>query len=257
MKPLSVVIITRNEERNIRACLDSVKWADEIVVVDSGSSDGTIAICREYGCKIIEAEWKGFGANKAAGVQAAKNDWILSLDADERVTPELAQKIKEILASDHLADGYKIRFRTLYLGRQIRFSDWQNEYHLRLFNRRRGSFNDAILHESLNLNGRTEKIKAPIIHNSFPTLAVHLQKIARYGQLAAEQKSAAGKKSGVCGAVLRGLFAFVRIYILKAGFLDGRMGFVLAINNGFAAYMKYLMLWEKQLNPNAERKKND
>ncbi|HID37973.1 MAG TPA: glycosyltransferase family 2 protein [Calditrichaeota bacterium] len=246
MAPLSVVIITKNVEDQIRACLESVKWADEIVVVDSGSNDQTLNICREYGCRVIDAEWQSFGANKALGVQAAKYDWILSLDADERVTPPLAVRIQDILKSGDTLAGYKIRFRTLYLGREILFSDWRNEYHLRLFNRGTGRFNEDILHESFKTDGPVGQIKEYILHNSFPSLNIHLQKINRYGLLAARQKYEAGKRSSIKGSVLRGLFAFIRIYILKAGFLDGKIGFVLAINNAFATYIKYLMLWEKQ-----------
>jgi glycosyltransferase involved in cell wall biosynthesis len=246
MQKLSVAIVCKNEENNIGRCLESVKWADEIVVIDSGSTDNTVKICRDFGCRVIESEWLGFGKTKALAVSAGCNDWILSLDADEVVTPELRKEIELTIESSSQIVGYYIHFYTFYLGHKIRFSDWQNEYHLRLFNKNAGNYNNQIIHESLELVGEKGKLKSSIYHYSFPTLSKHLFKIERYGKLAAEKKFKEGESVTLGGVIFRALFSFLRIYILKLGILDGRYGIVLSINNAYAVYIKYLMLWQER-----------
>lgn len=249
MSKISVVIITLNEERNIERCLKSVTWADEIVVVDSGSMDTTLDICRRYGCRVVTISWEGYGRAKQRGVEEATNDWILSLDADEEATPELSRRLQQLAAAP-TAEGYRIRRRSFYLGKPIRHSGWTKDYPLRFFNRRYGRFNDKIVHEGVELEGRVGVIQEALLHYTFPTVLSHLQKIQRYAQLGAEEKAACGKKAGVGMAVLRGMFEFFRIYVIRLGFLDGRRGMVLAVNSAFAAYMKYLMLWEITERPN-------
>jgi glycosyltransferase involved in cell wall biosynthesis len=246
MQKLSVAIVCKNEEDNIGRCLESVKWADEIVVVDSGSTDNTVKICCDFGCRVIESEWLGFGKTKAFAVSSVKNDWVLSLDADEQVTPPLKRDIERALESESPIVGYYIRFITFYLGHKIRFSGWQNEYHLRLFNRKAGSYNEHIIHEGLDLEGERGKLRSPIYHYSFPSLTKHLEKMARYAELSSEKKASEGKSVTLGGVIGRGLFTFIQIYFLRLGFLDGRYGLILAINNAFANYIKYLMLWKRK-----------
>ncbi|MDZ7315339.1 MAG: glycosyltransferase family 2 protein [candidate division KSB1 bacterium] len=249
MSKISVVIITLNEERNIERCLCSVNWADEIIVVDSGSTDATLDICRRQGCRIVPIEWQGYGKAKQRGVEEAKNDWIFSIDADEEATPELRLRLQQ-LASAPTAEGYRIRRRSFYLGKLVRFSGWRNDYPLRFFNRRFGRYNDKVVHEGVEVQGRVGVIQEPLLHYTFPTVSSHLQKIERYARLGAEEKAAHGKKSSVGKAVLRGMLEFLRIFVMRLGFLDGRRGLVLAVNSAFAAYVKYLMLWEMTERPN-------
>ncbi len=251
MSKLSVTIITLNEERNIERCLKSVQWADEIVVVDSGSTDQTLDICRQYDCNIMETEWLGFGRTKQLAVDSASNDWIFSIDADEEMTPELAQRLRNILQmSEHKVYAYRINRRSFYLGKLIKHSGWNRDYPLRFFNRLYGHFNDKPVHEGVESSGEVQEIHEMLLHYTFPTLTSHLKKIEQYSRLGALEKAERGKSAGVCGAVLRGLLEFVQIYIFKAGFLDGKRGLILAVNSAFAAYMKYLMLWEETKKPN-------
>ncbi|MBT4360547.1 MAG: glycosyltransferase family 2 protein, partial [Candidatus Marinimicrobia bacterium] len=142
---LSITIITKNEERNIRRCLDSIQWAEEVVIVDSGSTDQTLAICKSYNCRIIHTEWLGFGKTKQLAVNETTHDWVLSIDADEVITPELQSAIQSVLKNPK-ADGYQIKRESFYLKRKIKYSGWQNDYPLRLFNKRKGQFNDAPVH---------------------------------------------------------------------------------------------------------------
>jgi hypothetical protein len=250
MNKLSVVIITLNEEKNIERCLRSVQWADEIVVVDSGSADATLDICRRYNCNIVQVEWPGFGRAKQTAVEAASFDWIFSIDADEQVTPELEQRLLSIAAAPAEFQGFRINRRSFYLGKLIRHSGWTRDYPLRFFNRQFGRFNDKPVHEGVELQGRVGEIEQVLLHYTFPTLSSHIAKIERYAALGALEKAEKGKTSGVRRAVLRGAMEFLRIYIFNAGFLDGRHGVILAANSAFAAYMKYLMLWEKTKRPN-------
>lgn len=251
MNKVSVTIITLNEERNIRRCLESVKWADEIVVVDSGSTDRTLQICRSFGCTIVETEWLGYGRTKQLAVESASNDWIFSLDADEEMTSELTQRIQRILLQqDPDCYGYRINRRSFYLGKLVKHSGWTSDFPLRFFHRQHGHFSDKAVHEGVELSGPVGQINEILLHYTFPTLSSHLEKIKTYSQLGALEKAQSGKTAGVCGAVLRGMLEFIRIYVFKAGFLDGKHGLILAINSSFAAYMKYLMLWEETKHPN-------
>lgn len=242
---LSVVIITKNEERNIRRCLESVRWADEIVVMDSGSTDETLSICREYGCRVVETEWFGFGRTKQLAVKKASNDWILSIDADEVVSPGLAERIREILSEKIEKCGFKIKEITFYIGKRIKHSGWNREYHLRLFNRKYGSYNSRDVHESVEIRGETGRIEEEIMHYSYHTISDHLRKIDNYTTLGAEQLFDQGKKSSVFKAILRAKFRFIKMYFIHMGFLDGKEGLILAFNSAFYVYLKYIKLWEK------------
>ncbi|MFZ0390299.1 MAG: glycosyltransferase family 2 protein, partial [Calditrichia bacterium] len=180
MKKISVVIVVKNEEKNISRCLNSVKWADEILVVDTGSTDRTREICRSFPCRLIEREWTGFGPTKKWAVEQAENDWVLSLDADEEVSASLRRKMDDLLQDDQSAAGYRIRRRSYYLGKVIRHSGWDHDFPLRLFNRTYGNFNQKAIHESVTLKGRIEKISEPVIHYPYPEIGTHLQKIDHY-----------------------------------------------------------------------------
>lgn len=241
---ISVVIITKNEELNIERCLRSVQWASETVIVDSGSTDHTLDICKKYNCNIIQTEWLGFGKTKQLAVQSASNEWVLSIDADEEVTPELQSKIIELVQSP-TTNGYTIKRNSFYLERMIRYSGWQNDYPLRLFNKKMGQFNDAPVHESVVMNnGSTiNAIDTPLIHHPYPTIACHLNKINLYTSLGAEQLHQQQKRVSLPYAFISGGVKFLKTYLIKGGFLDGKEGLVLATLSGFSSTLKYLKLW--------------
>ncbi len=241
---LSVTIITLNEEKNIERCLKSVLWADEILIVDSGSTDKTLEICKKYNCKIIQTEWLGFGPTKKLAVKFAAHDWILCIDADEQVTEELKQRIGQILANPQ-AVGYRIKRKSFYLGKMINHCGWDRDFPLELFNRQFGNFNDKLVHEFVVLSGEVKKIKQPLLHYTYPSIASHIKKMDKYSQLGAESAAQKGKSATISGAIIRGIIKFIKMYFLQLGFLDGKIGFVLCYNSAFGTYLKYLKLWEK------------
>lgn len=250
MSKISVTLVTLNEERNIDRCLKSVQWADEVVVIDSGSTDRTLEICRDYNCQIIETEWLGYARTKQLAVDAATNNWIFSIDADEAASPQLGAKIIEIVKSQSRVKGFRINRQSFYLGKKIRHSGWSRDYPLRLFHRHFGRFNLKPVHEGVEVNGEVGRLQEVLYHYTFPTLATHIRKIELYSELGAAEKKGNGARAGVLGAFFRGGYEFFRIYFFKAGFLDGRRGLILACNSAFAAYMKYLLLWEMVERPN-------
>jgi len=245
MHNISVTIITKNEEHNIERCLKSVQWADEIVVVDSGSTDKTLAICRQYPCKILESEWLGFGRTKKFAVNAATNDWIFSIDADEEVTTSLKEKILAIMNKPQ-HHGYRIKRQSFYLHKLIRYSGWQRDYQLRLFDRRQGNFNEKTIHESVTVSGSVGKIDEPLLHYTYPTIQAHVQRMNLYSELGAARLQEQGRSSSIAMAVMHGLAKFLKMYFLYKGFMDGRIGFVLAYNSAYGVFLKYLKLWERK-----------
>jgi glycosyltransferase involved in cell wall biosynthesis len=242
---LSVVIITYNEEKNIRRCLESLQWADEIVVVDSHSTDGTPDICREMGARIVDSDWLGFGRTKKMATARATHDWVLSIDADEAVTPVLQQQIEQLLAGKPEFPAYRIRRSSFYLGTQIRHSGWDRDCPVRLFNRNYGTFNEKEVHESVKIPGAKGTLPGPLLHYSYPTVASHLAKMNRYTDLGAAEAVEKGKTSSIFGARLRGTAKFINMFFLKRGFLDGAAGYLLARNSAFGVYLKYLKIWQK------------
>ena len=242
---LSVTIITKNEAANIRACIESVAWADEIIVVDSGSDDGTIEICRELGAQVYLLDWPGFGMQKNRALSYASKGWILSLDADERVTPELRAEIEAAISSGR-ADGFELPRLSNFCGRFMRHSGWYPDYVLRLFRRGQGHFSDALVHESVQMNGRISRLQQPLLHYTYRDFDDVLFKLNSYSGAAATMLQRRGKQGGLAQAVLHGLWAFIRTYFLRAGFLDGREGFMLAVMNAENSYYRYIKLWLKQ-----------
>ena len=240
---LSVAIITKNEEKNIGRCLASVQWADEIVVVDSGSTDLTLNVCRLYKCKIIQTKWQGFGKTKQFAIDSTSNEWVLSLDADEEVSEDLKNKIIDILKNPD-KKAYKIKRTSFYLGKEVKHCGWNKDFPLRLFNKRFASFNDKIVHESVQTKEKKGIIYDVIYHYSFPTLRTHLDKMIKYSELGAESLFQKGRKSSIGNAVFRGIFKFVKMYFLQAGFLDGKTGLLISFVSGFGVSYKYFRLWE-------------
>jgi glycosyltransferase involved in cell wall biosynthesis len=228
MHKLSVVIITYNEEANILRCIHSVKTlADEILVVDSFSTDRTVEISNSLGCKVISHLFEGYGQQKQFGVEQAANDWILSLDADEVVTDDLCLEIKNLLNLDTIPySGYNIPFSLFYMGRILRYSGTRKEIHLRLFNRNKGQFTQVNVHEGVDIKGSIGILNGKVIHYSYRDLSHHLQKINTYTTQAAEGYFARGKTYSKAWVVFKFPISFIVFYIIRLGFLDGYPGFL-------------------------------
>jgi len=244
---LSVAIITYNEEANIRRTLESVTWADEIVVVDSGSTDGTLTICREYTDKIIHQDWLGFAMQKNAAIDRTTGDWVLSLDADEPIEPLLAREIRDIMASSAAQDGYLIPRRTFFLGKEIRHGGWYPDYNLRLFRNGRGRFEDRVVHEAIRVQGTVGRTGYAILHYAYPDLASYMSSINKYSSLAVSvmaERGIGGFKTTWVNILLRPLFTFLLRYIFRMGFLDGKHGLVLNIYHSYYVFAKYAKAWE-------------
>ena len=238
MAKLTVTVITRDEAAHIEAALDSVAWADEVVVVDSGSTDGTADLARRHGARVEVRGWPGYSAQKNYAASIASHDWILSLDADERVSPELAAEIKGLLAAEPAARGYRVPRVSFYLGRWIRGTDWYPDYQLRLYDRRAGEWNGRRVHESVALKGEPGELKHDLQHFPYRDISHHLQTIDRYTTLAADQMRADGRTVSLAGLILHPPFAFLRNYILRGGFLLGGVGFVVSTLNSYYVFLK-------------------
>jgi len=246
---ISVIVITKNEVDAIERCLRSVDWADEVIVRDSGSTDRTVEISRELGARVsVTADWPGFGPQKNRALAQATGEWVLSLDADEWVTPDLREEILSIISRPDGAVAFRVPRLSSFCGRFMRHSGWWPDYVTRLFRRGAARFSDDVVHERVIAGGKTGTLRAPIMHETFVDLDELLQKMNNYSSLAAREMRHGGRKSGLAGAVLRGLWAFVRTYFLRGGFLDGREGFMLAVATAEGTYYRYakLMLLDKK-----------
>jgi glycosyltransferase involved in cell wall biosynthesis len=242
---LTVTVIARNESANLGAALDSVAWADEVLVVDSQSTDDTADIARRHRARVIVREWPGYSAQKNFAAGEAAHDWILSLDADERVTPALADEIGRLLGEEPPAQGYRIPRVSFYLGRWIRSTDWYPDYQLRLYDRRTGRW-AGLVHEGVDVEGPVGRLRADLQHVPYRDIAHHLQTIDRYTSLAAEQMVGRGVRVGVLGLVARPAGALVRNYALRGGWRDGSVGLVVSILNSYYVFLKFAKLWEAQ-----------
>lgn len=244
MTRLSIIIITKNEEENLPRCLESVKWADEVVIVDSHSTDRTAEIAAKYGCKIFTRDWPGYGAAKQFALEQATGEWVLSLDADEAVSNELHSEIAGLLQRPDLCDAYYIPRRTNFLGRWILHCGWYPDYLIRLFKRTHGRFDLAVVHEGVVVEGTTGKLRHDLLHFSYPTLEKYFQKFNRYTTLGAQEALRNGKRAGWFDIVMRPPVCFVKHYVTKRGFLDGLEGFVLSALSATAVLVKYAKLWQ-------------
>jgi glycosyltransferase involved in cell wall biosynthesis len=246
MPKISVIVITKNEEHNLPDCLLSLQdLADEIVVVDSGSSDKTVAIAEGFGAKVhVSQSWPGFGLQKNVAIDLSQGEWILSLDADERLTPELISEIRSVLKDPCEKQYFEIPRTSWYCGRYIRHSGWSPDYVARLFLKGKARFSEDLVHERLICNGPKGKLKKPMLHFSFLNYSQVIQKMDRYSTAAAIQAFSRGKRATLRSAIGHGLWAFLRTYLFRAGFLDGVQGFTLAISNAEGTYYRYLKIWQ-------------
>ena len=241
---LSVTIITKNEGDAIYDCLESVRWADEIVVVDSGSADNTVEICRSFGAKVLVTEdWPGFGMQKNRALNLATNAWVLSIDADERVSAALREEIEAVIQQSSGDFALRMPRQSSYCGQFVRYSGWWPYYVIRLFPRKDAKFSDDLVHERILFSGEIRTLKNPLLHISYKNLEEVLEKTNRYSTAGAIMLHRQGKTASLSGAVARGCWAFFRTYVIRLGFLDGRVGFMLAISNAETTYYKYLKLY--------------
>jgi glycosyltransferase involved in cell wall biosynthesis len=236
---LTVTVITRNESANLDAALASVAWADEILVVDSESTDDTMAIARRHTGRVETRPWPGYSAQKNYAASRASHDWILSLDADERVTPALAAEIQSLLAAEPPRRGYRAPRISHYLGRWIRGTDWYPDYQLRLYDRRAAAWNGRRVHESVQLQaGEPGRLTHDLQHYPYRDISDHLATIDRYTTLAAQQMAANGKRPSIVSVALHPPLAFLRNYILRGGFKNGSAGFVVSALNSYYVFLK-------------------
>jgi glycosyltransferase involved in cell wall biosynthesis len=246
---LSIAMVTLNEEANLGRTLESVRWADEIVVVDSGSTDRTCEIARQYGAKVVLESWRGYAAQKNYSIELCSQDWVLSLDADEEVSPGLADEIRQVLADPNTLNGYGTPRKNLFMGRWMRFGGFYPDPKLRLFKRGTAFVTGADPHDHIELNKnvdqRTRQFRHALIHYTYPTLFLYLEHMNRYSSLGARDAVAKGHRSfSLINIVLRPLLTFVYNYFFRLGILDGREGLLLHLYHATYVSHKYAKAWE-------------
>jgi glycosyltransferase involved in cell wall biosynthesis len=253
MPQLSAIIITRNEAANIGACLDTLAFCDERIVVDCGSSDGTVNIARGKGARVEHHDFSGFGPQKNYALSLATGDWVLSIDADERVTPELAGAIKAAIKAamaDARAQGgvdaFELPRISSFCGRPTHHSGWFPDYVLRLFRRGKGRFDDALVHERVICDGTVKRLDKPLIHHPVLRLEDALSRMDRYSTASAQTLVASGRRVSFVTGIAHGGFAFFKSYVLRLGVLDGAEGFLLAVANAEGSYYRYMKAWLAQ-----------
>lgn len=244
-QPLSVAIITLNAASQLEACLQSVRFADDIVVVDSGSTDGTPALAERCGARVVQQDWLGFGPQKQFAVEAARHDWVLCLDADERVTPELQAAIENALKSPSTA-AFQFPRCNRFLGRYLRHGEGYPDWSLRLFDRHQARWSNDAVHEKVETRARVGKLNGDLLHDSAESLATYLTKQNRYTTLAAEMALAAGKRASFGRIAFSPLVRFVKFYFIRQGFRDGLPGLIHIAIGCFNSFMKYSKMLERQ-----------
>ena len=242
---LSVIIISKNESEHIGRCLESVSWADEIIVLDSGSTDDTVSICKQFTPHVYETDWPGFGPQKQRALDKAIGTWILSIDSDEQISEDLKIEIQQAMKTDNIA-GFEIPRLSSYCGRQMKHGGWWPDHVLRLFQRKAGHFTDDIVHERIVVDGLLKKLQNPILHEAFINPEEVLHKVNNYSSLGAKKLFEKGKSTSLKMVILKAFWTFFRTYILKTSFLDGSQGLMLAISNAEGTYYKYLKLLDLQ-----------
>jgi glycosyltransferase involved in cell wall biosynthesis len=244
---LSVTIITLNEADHIGAAIESAAWADETIVVDCGSTDDTVAIARAHGVRVEFRAWTGWIDQKNYAASLAANDWIFSLDADERLTPALAEEIRALLATEPPRRGYRVPRVTYHLGRWIRTTDFYPDFQTRLYDRRAARWRGKYVHESVAVDGPSGQLRHELLHYSYRDLRDHLERINNYTSLAARQMRERGRRATALDLLIQPPAAFLRNYVLRRGFLDGGAGLALSLVNAYSVFLKFAKLWELQM----------
>lgn len=245
MPKLSVTVITKNEAANLAAALATVRWADEIVVVDSESTDDTVAIARQFTDRVVVQPWQGYVAQKNLAASLASHDWIFSLDADERVPQELAEAIRAAVASPQHS-AYRLRRVTWHLGRWIRSTDWYPDYQTRLYDRRHSAWTGRHVHEAIAVNGTLGELRGELQHFAYRNIADHLETIDRYTTLAAQQMHESGRRASALQIATHPPLAFARNYLLRGGIGDGVPGLIVSSMNAYYVFLKFAKLWQLQ-----------
>jgi glycosyltransferase involved in cell wall biosynthesis len=243
---LSVTVITKNEAADIGAALASVAWADEIVVVDSHSRDETVAIARRHTDRVVVRDWAGYIDQKNHAASIASHDWILSLDADERVTPALAEEIRGVVSDAPRAAAFRVPRVTWHLGRWVRTTDWYPDYQTRLYDRRAAQWTGRYVHEAVTVRGETGRLRGELQHYAFRDIADHLETIDRYTTYAARQMDEDGRRAGLFDLTCHPPLAFLRNYVARGGVRDGLPGFIISALNSYYVFLKFAKLWELQ-----------
>jgi glycosyltransferase involved in cell wall biosynthesis len=243
---VSVTVITLNEAEHIGAAIDSAAWADEIVVVDSGSTDGTADIARAKGVTVLSREWSGYVDQKNFAAARVSNDWIFSLDADERIPPALRAEIRALLSSEPSKRGYRVPRVTFHLGRWIRTTDFYPDFQTRLYDRRAARWRGKYVHESVSVDGPVGRLRHDLEHYSFRDLRDQLDRVNHYTTLAARQMREAGRRAGPLDLLVHPPAAFLRNYVLRRGILDGTTGLTISLVNAYSVFLKFAKLWELQ-----------
>lgn len=241
--PISLVIITLNEEAHIERCIRSAPFVDDIVVVDSFSTDRTVEIAKSCGARVFQEKWRGFGAQKSFAASQAKNSWVISLDADEALSSELAAEILECWATLNAEAGYLFPRKSFHLGRWINYGGWYPDYQLRLFNKDKSQWNSAALHEKVEVKERLF-MRSPLLHWVFEDLSDQVVTNDRYSSLGAQQLHQAGKKFSLFKLTTKPLSKFIETYFFKKGFLDGMPGFIIAVGAAYSIFLRHAKLWE-------------
>lgn len=239
---ISAILITRNEEANLERCLHSVSWVDEIIVVDSNSTDATVEIARSFDSKVFIPEWKGFGHAKQYALDQATGDWILSIDADEEVSFTLKNEILQLLEKDPSCDGYYVPRKTQFLGKWIVHSGWFPDYVLRLFRKSAGHFTQSLVHEKVEVGAVTGRLHNPLLHYSYPTLEDYMRKLDQYSTLAAQELFQQKKRHSTYTIAIKPFFSFWRKFLFQRGYRDGWEGFLIAYLTATGTLLKYAKL---------------
>ncbi len=243
---ITVLIPTYNEENNIRDCLESVKWADDIFVVDSFSTDSTLEIAREYTNHIVQHEYVNSATQKNWAIPQAQNDWIMVIDSDEQVTPELRSRIQDILENGTKYDGFRIKRMTTFFGKLIHHCGWHTDYLVRLWRRGKGHYKDLEVHADVIVDGEVGTIDEYFLHHTYTSFPQYLEKFGRYTTWAANDLYKQGKRASISNLTIRPLWCFIHMYIIRRGFLDGKYGLVLCVLAAFYVFMKYAKLWDRR-----------
>lgn len=244
MNKISVTIITKNEEKNISDCLKSVGWADEIIVVDSESTDKTIELAKQFTDKVFIRKWEGYVPQKRYALSLTSNEWVLSLDADERVTPELKDEIINLVPGDF--SGFKIRRKNFLMNKEITSCGWEKDFQLRLFKKAKTNLNERLVHEKFVVEGKIRSLKSPIVHFTFSSFEEYLAKINSYTSLKAQELFQKKQKVGSWTIFSHTVAAFFAFFILRKGFKDGIYGLIISLLHSYSTMMNYIKLWELQ-----------
>ena len=244
MNKISVTVITKDEEKNISDCLRSVNWADEIIVVDSESTDRTAELAKQFTDKIFIRKWEGYVPQKKYALSLASNEWVLSLDADERITPELKEEILNLAPANY--SGFRIRRKNFLLKKEITSCGWEKDYQLRLMRKDKSSFSDRLVHEKFIVDGQVEKLKNPMIHYTFTSFSEYFSKINHYSSLKAQELFQKKERVGAWTIFSHTVSAFFAFFIFRRGFKDGVYGLIISLLHSVSTMMNYIKLWELQ-----------